>query len=202
MSRFPLLSSSEQLQLKDSLYYMKMSELRKACLKVSLPDTGKKSALLERILLFMQEGKVKKIAQIPEKSRSKNNPVHVLSPSSLMLYGSYKNDLKARNFFKQLIGSHFHFTAFGIDWLRERWLAGDPPAYQEFADFWIKEKSRREKDKPAPKDEWMFILYMQRQQKVQPEATKKELLYAWKQVQAQKKDEGFQLLEKAAYALS
>ncbi|XVN42631.1 MAG: hypothetical protein RCG15_08655 [Candidatus Rickettsia vulgarisii] len=60
--------------------------------------------------------------------------VYHLHPNTLMLKGSYKNDLRNRQFFKQLIGEHFHFTAIAIDWLNDRWMQGlpPPPTYQEF----------------------------------------------------------------------
>ncbi len=200
-NQFPLLSSKEQLALKDTLHYMKMAELRKACLTLSLPEKGKKALLIERILTFIKERIVILVPQVPVASLAKNHPIQSLSPSSLMLYGGYKNDLKTRNFFKKLIGPHFHFTAFGIDWLNDHWLQGNSPTYQEFADFWVQETTRRKQEKPKPKDEWMFIRFMQQMEKEEPESKQEDLLHAWKQVQWQKREEGFQLLDKAKKVL-
>ncbi len=199
--QFPLLNEVDQLALQDALHYMKMAELKKACLILALPDKGKKAALIERILTFIQEGRITTIPKIPATSLAKNYPVQPLAASRLMLYGEYKNDLKTRNFFKKLIGPQFHFTAFGIDWLNDRWLQSNPPTYQEFADFWVQETARRKQEKPKPKDEWMFIRFMQQMEKEEPEAKQEDLLHAWKQVQAQKKEEGFQLLDKAKKVL-
>ncbi len=182
--QFPLLPLKEQSTLQDALHYMKMAELKKAL-------------LIERILTLIKDGIVILVPQAPVASLAKNHPIQSLSPSSLMLYGSYKNDLKTRNFFKKLIGPQFHFTAFGIDWLNEHWLQGKPPTYQEFADFWSQETAQHKQEKPKPKDEWMFIRFMQQMEKEEPEAKQEDLLHAWKQVQWQKREEGFQLLDKA-----
>ncbi len=99
-----------------------------------------------------------------------------------MLYGSgsYKNDLATRNFFKELIGDHFHFTAQGIDWLRERWLEGNPPTYADFANEWRAEYERNKKQKRLPKQEWAYIRFVQEYMQHFPSASKKEVNAAWK----------------------
>jgi hypothetical protein len=94
---------------------------------------------------------------MPATSLAQNYPQQTLSASSLMLYGSYKNDALTRAFFISLIGPQFHFTAFGIDWLKQRWHEGKPPTYQEFAHYWIDETQKRTDKKAAPKQEWAFI---------------------------------------------
>jgi len=199
--RFPLLVLKDQAILQDALHYMQVAELKQASLMLSLPDTGKKTELIERILVFIKEGQIKTVSLFPAQSRAKNYPFQALSLSSLILHGSYKNDLKTRNFFKQLIGPHFHFTAFGIDWLNNRWLQGKPPTYQEFADFWIQETHRRKQEGTTPKDEWMFIRFIQKMKKEEPASDKEYLMEIWKQLQKQKAKEGFQLVDKAAKVL-
>jgi len=201
-NQFPLLSSIEQTALHDVLHYMKMAELKRACLFFALPDAGKKTQRIERILMFIQTGKVTKQPHIPAQSLAKNHPPQPLDAASLMLKGGYKNDAQTRAFFKQLIGSHFHFTAFGIDWLNERWQKGNPPTYQEFADYWVAETERRAQQKQKPKDEWMFIRFMQQMKTSKPNASKDDLMEAWKALQAQKAQEARRLLQKAATKLA
>lgn len=200
-NQFPLLNEKEQSNFNDALHYMKMAELKKACQILSFSDKGKKAELINRIMAFIQTGRIKMLPKIPAQSLAKNHPIQVLEASSLMLYGAYKNDLKTRDFFKTLIGHHFHFTAFGIDWLNERWLQGKPPTHQEFADFWIKETARRKQEKPKPKDEWMFIRFMQKMEKIEPQASKEDLLHAWKELQAQKAKQAYELLKQVAKVL-
>jgi hypothetical protein len=200
-SQFPLLNEHEITALTEALHYCKMAELKQTCELLSLPPIGKKGALIARIVRYIQCGEITNLPHIPVQSRAPHYPPQPLAPSSLMLSGSYKNDLKTREFFKKLIGPHFHFTAFGIDWLTERWYQGNPPTYQEFADFWIEENTRRKRKKEKPKDEWMFIRFMQTVEKSAPNASLAERQDLWKKVQSQKAEEAEQLVKKAVKLL-
>jgi hypothetical protein len=123
---------------------------------------------------------------MPEISKAKKNQQYPLKPETLMLIGSYKNDAKTRAFFKQLIGPHFHFTSFGIDWINARWKAGNPPTYQEFADMWQYEYQKRKKQPVEPKKEWALINFMQCYAVEHPYASKEEAMKAWKIARAEK----------------
>lgn len=198
---FPLLNDDEQKTLYDALHYMKMNELKDACILLNLPPKGKKTELMHRIITFIKDGIVTSNSEIPLSSRSKNYPPQKLMPASYMLYGSYKNDAASRDFFKKLIGSHFHFTAFGIDWLNDRWQSGLPPTYQEFADYWQKEMGRRKMHKVAPKDEWAFINFVQRMKKEEPFALQDDIMHAWKETQKQQSELAIALIKKALLLL-
>ena len=190
------ISVQDQALLQEALYYMKMAELKKVCLMLSLPHADTKMNLITRIMTFVSVGIITLPAVIPATSQAKNYSRQPLEPTALMLYGSYKNDAQARAFFKKIIGNHFHFTAYGIDWLNERWHAGNPPTYQEFADYWIKETTKRKFDKPEPKDEWQYINFLQKMAYEYPDLPKSDLMVAWKKLQAEKARKVFQLLEK------
>jgi len=179
----PFLSRGEQTTLYHALHYMKIHELKQCCLILSVPDSGTKSLIIERIMSLVQTGIVSKIKKFPASSLAKNYPPQPINKNSLMLYGSYKNNAQARAFFKKLIGPHFHFTAFGIDWLNERWLQGTPPTYQEFAHYWISEINNRIKNPAKPKQEWAYINFLQHARKTYRYASKDELMYTWKNLQ-------------------
>lgn len=189
------LTKAQLTALHDALYYMKMTQLKKACLLLELPHNGKKIDLITRITTFVQSGEITKCATLPKQSKASSYPVQLLKPESLMLAGSYKNDAKTRAFFKELIGPHFHFTAFGIDWLNERWLHGKPPTYQEFANYWIAETKQRADIKAQPKAEWKYINFLQQMQQTQPERTKAELLKRWKKLQAEQAHIALEILQ-------
>ncbi len=181
---YPLLTEQEQNSLSDALHFMKMAELQDACRILGLPDAGKKAELIEKIMVFIRTGTIMPLPKIPEISRASLRQAQRLHPDALMLYGSYKNDAATRAFFKTLIGPRFHYTAFGIDWLNDRWMAGKPPTYQEFADYWIAESERRKKNPEDPKKEWRYINFMQDMQITHPTASKDEMMTAWKEAQA------------------
>lgn len=182
-------------QLHSALLYLKMHQLTAICKKLDLESTGKKGELIERITTYIATGKKITLPPIPEVSKAQRGKTYPLAPEVLILYGSYANDLATRNFFKQLIGDHFHFTAYGIDWLNERWMAGHPPTYQEFASFWEVERIRRKKTKPNPKEEWAYINFLQDYYAQHPHATKNEATVAWKVKQQEMVKLVWQMLE-------
>lgn len=165
--------------LKKSLLYFHVSELRELCEKLLLPSKGKKMNLIERIVHFSKTGEIIIEPKIPSVSKAQKGKDYPLLPQTLMLKGAYKNDLKTRLFFKDLIGDYFHFTAFGIDWLNTRWLEGNPPTYQEFSKMWEAEYARRKKMGSTPKEEWAYINFTQSYISEHPQSTRNEQLKAW-----------------------
>ncbi|MBM3857506.1 MAG: hypothetical protein FJ390_06035 [Verrucomicrobia bacterium] len=181
-------------QLQESLPFLHREELRLLCERHALSIRGSKPQVLQRILYFVETGKEREEKKIPSVLRIQKGAAPSLHLQSLMLYGGYKNDLKTRLFFKKIIGEYFHFTAFGIDWLRQRWLAGQPPTYQEFAQMWESEFKKGQQQKPAPKKEWAYICFTQQFLKMNPKATRQELLAAWHQERERHKKMIFGLL--------
>jgi len=176
-------------QLYANLHYLHVSELRAYCGSLDLSMKGKKMDLINRIIHFLKTGEKINLSEYPAKSISKNrNNNHQLSKTALMLKGEYKNDLKTRIFFKEIIGHHFHFTAFGIDWLERRWIQGNPPTYQEFADMWSQEYEFRKIYGSIPKQEWAYINFVKRYLNDNADAARNEILNAWEIERAKHKE--------------
>ncbi len=117
--------------------------------------------------------------KIPAISWAPRGHKQELQPNALMLKGAYKNDLRTRLFFKSLIGEHFHFTAFGIDWLNERWINGAPPTYREFSEMWREEFQNRQKTQRPPKDEWAYIRFTQQFLRETPRSSRQAISEVW-----------------------
>ena len=164
---------------QESLNYLHVKELKEHCASLLLSTKGTKSILISRIIHFIKTGEKIESPKYPSISCAKSNKTFTPHPESLMLKGLYKNDLKTRIFFKNLIGEYFHFTAFGIDWLEERWMEGRPPTYREFAAMWQNEYAYRKENGSTPKDEWAYINFVQRYLKDNPDAKKKDILKHW-----------------------
>lgn len=179
-------SSTKLGILNEALFFFHVPELKELGLKLQLPIDGAKGTLIARIVHYLKTGKIQKTPKLPTNSCAEKGKVYPLKPDTLLLKGSYKNDLATRQFFKKLIGPHFHFTAFGIDWIKNRWLIGNPPTYQEFASFWQQEKTRREKQKAKPKEEWAYISFTQKFLAKNPKADRETLLIAWEKVRLKK----------------
>lgn len=165
--------------LKKSLMFLHVRELKDLAANLSLLDKGNKMAISMRILYFLQTGKRLTVPKFPENSHAKRGQTYPIHSRALMLKGAYKNDLKTRLFFKQVIGDHFHFTAFGIDWLNERWMEGNPPTYQEFAEMWQEEYKKRKNMPAAPKEEWAYINFVQKILQTSSEVSRESVNQAW-----------------------
>lgn len=173
------LNASELAQLEVYLYYFHVSELKKVCDQFQLSSSGKKKDLILRIFAYCKSGKKQELMDFPYSSRACKGEKYPLQPKTKILIGAYKNDLTTRKFFKELIGDYFHFTAFGIDWINERWAKGNPPTYQEFASFWKKEYAFRKTQKAKPKTEWAYLNFIQRCSTEHPEFSKVQIVKAW-----------------------
>lgn len=174
------ISPDQLIELKEALSHMHVSELKNQLEELHLSIKGfNKKELIDRLVYYAKTGKELLPITIPKIAKARHGVSYPLSPTTLMLYGSYKNDLKTRQFFKQLIGDHFHFTAQGIDWLRERWIEGNPPTYSLFAKEWEVEYQHNKKEKRLPKQEWAYIRFVQEYLRTSPDASKKEVNIAW-----------------------
>lgn len=176
------LQQHELIELREGLSHMHISELKKELMRLNLsPKAHNKQELIDRLVHYASTGKELKVREFPPCSKAIKSVHYPLHASTLMMYGNYKNDLATRLFFKKLIGDHFHFTAQGIDWLRERWLAGTPPTYGDFATMWQKEyQETLDKKRPA-KQEWAYIRCTQEYKEKNPNCSKEELMNAWQQ---------------------
>lgn len=174
-----MLEDQNSIALKNSLTFLHVSELKAVAAKLFLSDKGNKMTLILRILHFFRTGEKLEASKFPSVSMAKRGRIYPIHPTTFMLKGSYKNDLQTRLFFKQLIGSHFHFTAFGIDWLNHRWMDSLPPTYQEFADMWQEEYERRKNRPEPPKEEWCYIRFVQKFLQTFPEASRECLNSEW-----------------------
>jgi hypothetical protein len=169
----------ELSNLQNSMNYLHVRELKAYCEKFGLSLKGKKSTLIYRVIHFLKTGEKLEIAKYPINSISKSNKDYTPKPRDLILKGLYKNDLKTRLFFKSIIGQHFHFTAFGVDWLEQRWIDGNPPTYQEFANMWSKEYVLRKTNGSNPKAEWAYITFVKNYLAKHAQVSRTELLKQW-----------------------
>lgn len=106
------LSNDEQIELKEMLSHLHVSELESLLEQLNLSSKSfNKSELVTRLFHYAITGQELSPVEIPAASKAPRGSVLILAPHTRMFYGSYKNDLATRNFFKKLIGNHFHFIA-------------------------------------------------------------------------------------------
>lgn len=179
MIHFPLLSESEQEILSQALCYLYVAELEVYCQLLNMKPNGKKMHMINQIIAFIKTGKVLKSLAFPKASLAQKDGLYSIDPEAKMLKGAYKNDALTRAFFKNYIGSHFHFTVFGLDWIKERWLAGNPPTYAEFAVFWQQEYARRQTEPGPLKPEWAYLNFVQKMTAQNSHLKREQLLELW-----------------------
>lgn len=175
-----MLNLNQQKKLFPALLYLNMRELKTICLHFGLPTSNEKITLIEYIKQYVTTGQIASVQQIPAISKARSKTVYPLTPTTVMLKGAFKNDLKTRIFLKTLIGNHFHYTAYGIDWIKARWMQGTPPTYQDFANYWHQEYQVRQTTKAPLKQEWAYLNFLDRYQKEHPTASKSQAIAAWK----------------------
>ena len=188
-------------KLSDTLHYLNIKELKDLCTKYNLPTNIpapllKKPCLIQAIINYVQTGKVTLFKNLlPLISRTKVK-LQELDPQTKILFGTYKNDLKTRLFMQKLIGSHFHFTVYGHDWIKERWMEGNPPTYQEFANFWQEQYLYRKSHNNSPlKQEWAYLNFLRMYTQQHPNVSKHEKLIAWEKIRKQKVKEAYEMLD-------
>jgi len=76
--------------LKKSLLFFHVDELKELCTELQLPNNGTKILLIERIIHFLETGKIISAPRIPLISKAIKGHFYPLSPDTLMLNGSYK----------------------------------------------------------------------------------------------------------------
>ena len=168
------------------LYYLSVKELEWLCGHLKLSDKGVKGDLIERIKTFVCMGKVTDLPTMPQVSCAKKGVEYPLAPSTLILFGNFKNDLKTRNFMKSLVGPHFHYTSAGVDWIKEHWYACNPPTYQEFATFWKNYyNTKKGKGESTLKKEWAYLTFLREYLAKHPDTPKALVMKAWKEKRAQ-----------------
>lgn len=192
------LTKKEKETLFDALNYLKMAEIKTFCQKHSIPVSGKKGEILDRIKQYLMTGKIKLPTKIPEISKAKSEKIYPLASDTKILKGSYKNDTLTRNFFKNIIGEHFHFTSFGQDWILKQWQAGKPPTYAQFAKFWQKEYVLRKNSEANPKKEWAYLNFVKRFQKEHPKLQKTDALKAWEKIRKEQAKKALLILNAIA----
>jgi hypothetical protein len=187
--------NNNSTNFEKSLLFLHVNELREIATKLSLTEKGNKMALIQRICHFLTTGEKLTVVKFPKESCAQRGKTYPIGDNELMLKGAYKNDYKTRLFFKRIIGPHFHFTAYGIDWLNKRWSEGRPPTYREFAKMWEQEHQKRKKAPVSPKKEWAYINFVQEFLSNYPSADQESIHQAWNAERLSHKAKVYQYIE-------
>ena len=112
MNKRPVLNKNMDKQTFCSFYYLK-EELVAFCKENSLPSSGNKIELTERIAYFLETGAIKSIP----KSTKKINKIETISEDT-KIEPDFVCSEKHRAFFKEKIGKSFSFNVIFQKWLK------------------------------------------------------------------------------------
>ena len=137
------ISKSNKKKILEGIYYFKIDELKLLCGELEISVVGKKQDLINHILssLNLQDDSINNGKDLKTKL-PKRHPKNANSETHI-IPGEYTNGKKSRQIFKNLIGEHFSFTIYGMDWIKECWDNHIYPSYKDFAEYWSTEYQRR-----------------------------------------------------------
>ncbi len=125
-------------------HYRYLNELTAFCRSQGLPASGQKQELVARIEEFLKTGR-RDPAPTKARARKKSAAAARSGPITLdtVVGDDFKCDAETRDFFKSVIGDHFHFTAHLQQFRRERQRKGVRLTYGDLVQEWLAERERR-----------------------------------------------------------
>ena len=131
-------------------YYWLKEELVRFCGQLGIPATGQKLEILARIEAFLHGERFPEAApqsestsDMQQKTASRNTSAKRRDSDAPLTLETpivnFKSDQKTREFFKSVVGPHFHFTAHMGDFMRDH----PQLTYGEYAQEWQAEYERR-----------------------------------------------------------
>ena len=113
----PRLNNSISVADFKDFYWLKV-ELVAFCKSNGISVTGRKQELADRIIVYLQTGKI--IITVPkEKAKSKFDWNNTELDLNTKITDNYKNSENVRAFMKREIGSHFHFNTAFMKWTKQ-----------------------------------------------------------------------------------
>jgi hypothetical protein len=99
-------------------FYWLKEELVEFCRLNGITATGGKQELADRIVAYLQTGKI--VETVPkEKTKSKFDWNNAVIDLNTEITDNYKNSENVRAFMKREIGSHFHFNTAFMKWTKQ-----------------------------------------------------------------------------------
>lgn len=171
----PILDKSISLKdFKD--YYWLKSELTKFCRKIGISSAGGKIEISNRIIEYLETGKIPKTKTIKRKKLPKSN-----SPitEKTIIGIEYRSYIEKKIFFVSVIGKKFHFTTHLLDYFKNN---TGKKTYLDLVNEWYKEDELKRNPnfikEIAPQFE--YNTYIRDFLKDNPNKTRNDAINYWK----------------------
>lgn len=158
-------------------YYWLKAELIRFCSAHSIPQSGSKQELTNRISYYLQHGKP---PATPAKERKIRNGFNWdKDPLTLqtIITDQYKNSRRVREFFCDNIGQHFAFNVMFLQWMRENIGKTLSDAIEAWRKIEQQKKNRQVPNEIAP--QFQYNRYMQDFLADNPGLSPKEARHCW-----------------------
>ncbi len=167
----------KNISIKDfeDFYWLKV-ELTKFCSENGINSGGGKIEISNRIVEYLETGKIPKIKTVKRKKLPK--PTEAITKETVIgiEYRSYK---EKKDFFISAIGSKFHFTTYLLDYFKKN--VGEK-TYLDLVNEWYKEQKLK-KDPNFVKEiapQFEYNTYIRDFLKDNPNRTRNEAIKYWK----------------------
>jgi hypothetical protein len=190
------LSQTDLKNLESAIYFLKVTELKQICEKFNQCHKGSKQDLINTLLAFARgDDNYSPNKQISAAEQALRDNANSYDPGVYLVPGVYTNNKASRAILLELIGRHFTFTSYGMDWIKAQWHEGNCPSYLEFADYWQTEyQKRKNRDDFASKQTLKRVNFF-REMKGE-NLSKQELEKAWAVERAKQATTAFSLFSK------
>ncbi len=167
----------EKISVQDFIdFYWLKAELIKFCRKTGISYAGGKIEITNRIIEYLETGKITKTKKTRQKKLPKPTQPLTLETVIGVDYRTYK---EKKAFLQSIIGDHFHFTIHLLDFFKQN---VGKKTYGDIVDEWYQEQAL--KNDPnyvkeiAPQFE--YNKYIRDFTKANPNMTRKDAIKYWK----------------------
>ncbi|MDA3847801.1 MAG: DUF6434 domain-containing protein [Vallitaleaceae bacterium] len=160
-------------------YYWLKEELVDFCKRNNLPRSGMKKELTDTIAHYLKTGEI--LRGEKEKSIKKSVMPSALSLDTIIPV-SYKNDENHREFFKQVIGSHFKFNVSFMNWMKQN----DGKTYQVAVNEWLRiEREKKDGKKVIISSQFEYNQYTRDFFNANSDLNREAAIICWKYKKSQ-----------------
>ncbi|GAA0778579.1 hypothetical protein E1180_19815 [Roseibium denhamense] len=131
--------------LEKAIYFLKVPELKELLAEAGFPPLGSKQEMVTALLAAVRgDLKAGATAKMSEAEKALRKSASNYDAKTQIVPGVFTNNQAHRMILRGLIGSHFAYTTYGMDWIKAKWHEGICPSFEDFAAYWQGEYERRQ----------------------------------------------------------
>ena len=173
-NRRPELNNQIEPSVFLNFYWLK-TELQQFCRQLSIPVSGSKQELTDRIYTYLSEGTIKKVKG---RGRVIDQSINDELGLEAIIQPGYRSDERHRAFFKEKIGTHFKFNVPFMNWMNSN--AGS--TYREAIEEWHRiDQAKRAGEKFDIGNQFEYNQYMRDFFSSNPEQSRQSAIKCWRE---------------------